>query len=328
MKNKQFDPVDYRIFEGVTGSHLYGTATPESDYDTRGVCLPPLEVLIDPFMSFDVKDSFDGEDRSIYNLAKFMNLCANNNPNVLEMLYVPEKFTVFKTDLWIRLVENRHLFLSKNIKHRFLGYAFSQLEAIKRHRKWFIEPPDHKPTRDEFCLLQTPLVSEGNLQNVLAVPHELFLPEHHEELVRERAYRDAKKKWDNYIQWRTNRNPKRKGTEEEFGYDTKYASHLFRLMSEGKELLLTGNIIFPLPDADWLLSIKQGFYSYEQVLEMATNMEAEFETWYKQSPLPDKPNRNALKELYFEMVLGKGYSNICSICNEKGHWADECSSLY
>jgi len=329
MKNKQFDPLDYRIFEGVTGSQLYGMATPESDYDTRGICLPPLKVLIDPFMSFDVKDSFDGEDRSIYNLAKFMNLCADNNPNVLELLYVPEQFIVFKTDLWIRLVENRHLFLSKNVKHRFVGYAFSQLEAIKRHREWFIQPPDHKPKREEFNLMETPTISMAWLNSLkMTMNFDIIKDEFVEEIRKEQAYKDAKRKWDNYIQWETNRNPKRKASEEKLGFDGKYASHLFRLMTEGKELLLTGNITFPLPNADWLLSIKQGFYSYEQILEMATNMEAEFETWYEQSPLPDKPNRNALKELYFEMVLGKGYSNICSICDEKGHWADECPTLY
>lgn len=302
---KNFDPLEHRIFEATTGSHLYGTATPESDYDSRGVCIPPLEVSIDPFMKFDVKDSFDGEDRSIYDLGKFFNLCADNNPNVLEMLFIPEKFVVYKTILWDKITKSRDLFLSKNIKHRFLGYAFSQLEAIKRHREWFISPPDHKPTREEFGLGQTPLVSEANIQNMMGVPNELFKEEYYEELQRERKYREIKKKWDNYMQWKTNRNPKRKASEEAIGFDGKYASHLFRLMSEGKELLLTGNITFPLPNAEWLLSIKNGFYSYEQILEMAKSMEQDFELWYEQSPLPSHPNRNAIKELYYDLVLGE-----------------------
>jgi uncharacterized protein len=255
---KQFDPVANRIFEGMSGSHLYGMNTPESDMDTRGVFLPDFRVLLDPFMKTETFDSFEGEDRALYSLGKFMNLCVDNNPNVLELLYVPEQFTLFKTPVWDKLVEYRNLFLSKNIKHRFLGYAFAQLEAIKRHREWFIDPPTHKPTREEFGLTQTPLVSEASLQNVLAVSQELLRPEHHEELVRERAYRDTKKKWDNYQQWQKNRNPKRKGSEEKFGYDTKYASHLFRLMAEGAELLLTGNLTFPLQNADELLAIKNG----------------------------------------------------------------------
>jgi predicted nucleotidyltransferase len=304
---KQFDPEQYLIFNCVSGSKLYGTSTPESDDDIRGVCIPPMEVLLDPFMKFNVKDSFDGEDKAIYDLGKFMSLCADSNPNIVELLFVPEQNTLFTSPEWKLVVENKNLFLSKNVKHRFLGYAFAQLEAIKRHREWFIQPPDHKPTREEFGLKQTPLVSEGALQNVLAVSHELFLPEHHDELVRERAYRDAKKKWDNFQQWQKNRNPKRKGTEEKFGYDTKYASHLFRLMEEGKELLLTGNITFPLPKAKQLLEIKNGFLTYERVLTLASTIEIEFEDLYDRSILPHNPNRNSLKELYFEIV--KGYNH-------------------
>ena len=300
---KQFDPEEYLIFSGISGSRLYGTATEDSDTDIRSVCLPPMEILIDPFMKFNVKDSFDGEDKAVYDLGKFISLCADNNPNLLEIIYTPDSHILYKDKRWDIIFENRNLFLSKNIKHRFLGYSFAQLDAIKRHRLWFIDPPSHKPTREEFGLGAVPIVSEANLQNVLAVPHELFLPEYHDELVRERAYRDTKKKWDNYAQWQTNRNPKRKGTEEQFGYDLKYASHLFRLMYEGKELLLTGNLTFPLPNADFLLDVKNGLLSYEEVLLRAQRLENEFEVWYDESPLPHSPNINALKDLYFRIVL-------------------------
>ena len=300
---KQFNPIDYRIFEGITGSQLYGTSTPESDSDSRGVCIPPMDVLLDPFMNFEQKDSgFEEPDRAIYALAKFMKLCADANPNIVELLFIPPKYTTFTSFEWYKILDNKNLFLSKNIKHRFLGYAFAQLDAIKRHREWFINPPSHKPTREEFGLGQTPIVSEANLQNALAVPHDLYLPQYHQELINERAYRDTKKKWDNYQQWQKNRNPRRKGTEEQFGYDTKYASHLFRLMSEGEELLLSGNITFPLKNAEWLLAIKNGLYEYEKIIEMAEETEKKFDLWYEQSTLPHNPNRNALKELYFEIV--------------------------
>jgi len=300
---KQFDPIEHRIFEGVTGSRLYGTATPDSDYDSRGVCIPPLEVLLDPFMRFNVKDSFDGEDRSIYDLGNFLKLCSDNNPNVLEMLFVPDSFVMYKTKTWDKIISNRDLFLSKNIKHRFLGYAISQLKDLQRHREWYLDSPDHEPTRAEFGLEEMPSVSMAWLNSLKDTMNwALLKDEFVEEVKKERDYRDAHKKWENYIQWKNNRNPKRKASEELFGYDGKYASHLFRLMYEGKELLLTGNLTFPLPNAEWLLSIKNGFYQYEEILEMAKTMESEFETWYNESPLPHKPNINAIKQLYFEIV--------------------------
>lgn len=303
---KQFDPLDYLIFEAVTGSHLYGMNTPESDVDVRGVCLPPLRVLTDPFMSFNVKDSFEDEDKAVYDLGKFMSLCSAMNPNIVELLFIPAQFVNWVDERWIKVLENRHLFLSKKAKFTFTGYAISQLKSIQRHREWFIDPPNHEPTRQEFGLDQMPSVSMAWLNSLKdTMNYDLLKPEFVDEVRKEREYRDAHKKWENYMQWQKNRNPKRKGTEEKFGYDTKYASHLFRLMSEGKELLMTGNITFPLVEAEWLLSIKEGFYSYEQILEMAQTMEADFEIWYEQSPLPDKPDINALKELYFEIVLGE-----------------------
>lgn len=298
----KFDPTQHLIFEGLAGSKLYGTSTPESDHDTRGVCIPPKRVSLDPFENFDIADSFEGQDRAIYSLAKFFKLCADNNPNVLELLFVPEQFTFTSNWQWNEIVRNRHLFLSKNVKHRFLGYAISQLEAIKRHREWFVNPPDHKPTREEFGLDDVSLGTEDQMKALLSLPMKMFSEDYLPELYAEREYREAKRKWDNYEQWKKNRNPKRKGTEEQFGYDTKYASHLFRLMTEGKQLLLEGTITFPLQNAQELLAIKQGILRYEEVLELADGMAENFDQWYAESSLPMKPNVNALKDLYFRLL--------------------------
>jgi hypothetical protein len=126
-----------------------------------------------------------------------------------------------------------------------------------------------------------------------------------DELKREEEYMLSKKKWDSYIHWVNNRNPKRKTMEEQFGYDLKFASHVFRLMDEGKELLLTGKITFPLENAEEILRIKDGFYEYDEIIEKAKTLEQEFEKWYGLSPLPMKPNINKLEELYFDIVLGE-----------------------
>ena len=74
---KDFNPEDYKIFECLTGSKMYGTNTLESDTDIRSICIPPLKVLLNPFMNFEQKDSgFIEEDKAIYNLSKFMKLWA------------------------------------------------------------------------------------------------------------------------------------------------------------------------------------------------------------------------------------------------------------
>jgi predicted nucleotidyltransferase len=303
---KNFNPEDYKIFECITGSNLYGTATPGSDIDYRGVCLPPLEILLDPFTGFEQKDSgFEEEDKSIYNLSKFMKLCADSNPNIIELLFIPQKNILFQNNIWEKIVENRQLFLSKKAKYTFSGYAMSQLQAIKTHRKWFIDPPKEKPSRKMFGLTDYPIISGENLQSLSNIPFTLFEPEVRDEIKRELEYRKEKQSWDNFISWNNNRNPERKRLEELYKYDVKHASHLVRLMTEGKELLLTGKITFPLPNADEVLSIKNGKYSYEEIVEMAENLDKEFEMWYIKSTLPHSADKKNLTELYLNIVLSK-----------------------
>jgi hypothetical protein len=256
-------------------------------------------------MKFNVQDSgFEEHDRVIYNLSKFVELCVRANPNIVELLFVPEEFTTFSTKKWEQIRRNASLFLSKKVKYTFTGYAFSQLNALRRHREWFLNPPLKKPEREDFGLTSVPTVSMAWLNSLKdSINYSLLRPEIVDEVSREREYRDAKKKWDNYIQWKTTRNPKRRGTEEAYGYDTKYASHIFRLMLEGKELLLEERITFPLREAEFVLAVKRGEFTYDQIENMASELEASFEIWYEESNLPKSPNINAIKDLYYSLIL-------------------------
>jgi len=301
-----FNPQDYVIFEGITGSRLYGTNTENSDTDYRSICVPPITVLLNPFNRFEQKDSgFEEEDKTIYDLGKFIKLCASSNPNIIELLFIPESKIIYKTKEWDLLIENRHLFLSKKAKYTFSGYAISQLNAIKTHRKWFINPPKKKPERKDYKLTDSPKVSGEGLQAISNIKFEYLEESFRDELRRELEYREQKRSWDNFISWRDNRNPERRRLEELYGYDVKHASHLFRLMLEGKELLLTGNITFPLINNEEIRAIKNGKYTYDETVEKAEVLDKEFEEWYNISKLPHHADINGLTELYFKIVLGE-----------------------
>jgi predicted nucleotidyltransferase len=294
---------DRIIFETISGSQLYGTSTPQSDTDYRGVCIPPKRVLLDPFHGFEQKDSgFEEEDRTIYNLAKYMKLCADGNPNIVELLFAPESCWRKHTEEWNWIIQNVDLFISKKVKFTFTGYAYSQLHKIEQHRRWFIDPPKEKPTRKKFGLSDAPRISGEGLIAVANIAFDLLEPTFRDEVKRELDYRAAKQSWDNYISWFDNRNPKRKDLEDRYGYDTKCAMHLFRLMHEGKELLLTGKIKFPLERCEELLEIRNGKYSYEEVIGKAKELESQFDEWYKLSKLPHSASWDKLQDLYMELI--------------------------
>jgi hypothetical protein len=50
----------------------------------------------------------------------------------------------------------------------------------------------------------------------------------------------------------------RREVSDEFGFDLKFASHGFRLASQGAELLRTGKITFPRPDREHLAAVRYG----------------------------------------------------------------------
>jgi hypothetical protein len=87
---------------------------------------------------------------------------------------------------------------------------------------------------------------------------------------------------------------------EKFAYDVKFAAHLIRLLTEGIEIMTTGRIQFPLQNRDLLLSIRNGGYTKEEVLEMAEGLEVELKDL--NSDLPMETDFHKINNLLMSMV--------------------------
>lgn len=120
---------------------------------------------------------------------------------------------------------------------------------------------------------------------------------------KERAYASKKREWDQYVNWKETRNPARHALEEKFGYDTKHAYHLVRLIRMCKETMLTGKVFVKRPDREELLAIRDGAWSYEQLIEFAESQEKELNEIYNTSDvLPKIPNRKLLDQLCIKLI--------------------------
>jgi len=117
----------------------------------------------------------------------------------------------------------------------------------------------------------------------------------------ERAYRAAMGHWNDYVDWRRHRNPARAELEAHYGYDTKHAMHLFRLLRMGEEILRDGIVRVLRPDAEWLLDVRDGALSYEQVIQMAAEHEARLGTLIEHSALPLEPDSMTAERLVVEL---------------------------
>lgn len=115
-------------------------------------------------------------------------------------------------------------------------------------------------------------------------------------------YRTAKEKHEQYWTWKKHRNVQRSVLEEQFGYDTKHAMHLVRLLRMGLEALRDGEILVKRPDAAELLEIRAGAWTYEQIVEYAETMDKEIrEVWYVKTQLPKKPNLQRAAQLLMDV---------------------------
>lgn len=143
----------------------------------------------------------------------------------------------------------------------------------------------------------------GAYASLIENGHTLELPKDLITLfVQERAYQSAATKYDNYINWKNTRNPKRAELESRFGYDTKHASHLVRLMRMCEEILTTGMVFVKRPDREEILAIKRGEWSYDRLIEYAELMQAKVDSLYETSKLRREPNRSKIDKIIVDIT--------------------------
>jgi predicted nucleotidyltransferase len=237
------------ILVGYIGSISHGTYEKDvtDDEDIMGVSIGNEEHYIG-LNSFEHKRTQEGKwDVIVYELKKYIQLLLKSNPNVLCLLWLPEKYRIFTNKEGRELINNRDIFVSKNIYHSFTGYAYGQL---------------HRMTHFGENRFKTAYMGK-----------------------------------------------KRKELVEKFGYDTKNASHLIRLLQQGIEFLNEGELYVERENASQLLEIKHGEWKLERVLEESKRLFDLAQVSYVQSKLPNKPDFKRADELCVKLIRSKLYEN-------------------
>jgi len=327
------------IYLCTAGSHSYGTNIESSDVDIRGVCIPPKEYFLGFLHKFEQAESKEPYDAVVYDIRKFFKLAAACNPNIIELLFtdpmdwvIPNPFDSAISP-WIEIIHHRDLFLSKKARYTFSGYAVSQLNRIKTHRRWLLNPPAKKPERldyglsphqatidkEDMALIESQIrrvsdtlggegftkdkVQENEDELVVSVATKLNLSKDLFPLIiAERRYRAASHEWDQFMKWKDERNPVRSALEAKYGYDTKHASHLVRLMRMCTEIMETGVVHVKRPDAEELKAIRGGSWTYDELMEWAVKQDTELDETYKQSTLRNSPDLDKIDVLLVSVV--------------------------
>ncbi|ADB39174.1 nucleotidyltransferase domain-containing protein [Spirosoma linguale] len=140
------------LFECISGSRAYGTDLPTSDTDIRGVFILPQADLYGLHYVEQVNDAKN--DVIFYELRRFVELLAKNNPNILELLCAPADCILQKHPLFDRLQVSD--FLSKRCRDTFAGYAASQIKKARGLNKKIVNPlPRERKSLLHFCYVVT-----------------------------------------------------------------------------------------------------------------------------------------------------------------------------
>jgi predicted nucleotidyltransferase len=325
--------VENCIFCFLTGSYLYGTSTPNSDKDYEAVFIEDPDYVLGTKrcdeVNFSTKSSRKDErntkddvDIKFYSLKKYLELAKLNNPNKIEWFFVPERNVIKSSAYWSDIKSHKEDFLSLKLKHSFCGYAHSQKSKLLTKKERL------DSLRKFKNLLEKSLNSGAKIVKDLFVPTTDILPFEYTEFIKKdinmlgqdvikfivcsnKLQIDSREYYfgSNIITIYENisreieRYGQRTANLDEFMYDTKFASHIFRLHYEGLSLLKEGIIHYPLPENQYILDVKLGKYTLEEVLAKADALEPLFEEAYIRSELPKTPNHNEISELQKNLYL-------------------------
>lgn len=116
-------------------------------------------------------------------------------------------------------------------------------------------------------------------------------------------YKKIKDHVNNMWNWKLKRNEARGELEDQFGYDTKHASHLVRLLMSARRILAEDDYTPELSGEtlELVKDVRAGKYTYDWVLEFAEKLDAELDESYKISTLQHKPDIKKINKVLIEI---------------------------
>jgi predicted nucleotidyltransferase len=131
------------LFATVSGAHLYGFPSPDSDYDLRGChILPVREVVgLDPgreTIELETKEAGFELDLVTHDAKKFFGLLLKKNGYVLEQVYSP--LVVHTTPEHEELKHIAKGCITKHHSHHYFGFAETQWKLFEKEQPRRVKP--------------------------------------------------------------------------------------------------------------------------------------------------------------------------------------------
>ncbi len=298
----------------LAGSHMYGTATPESDSDWKSVFVPSArDILLQrvrPVFSrgrpkgHGERNTAADVDTEDFSLKKFLDMAAGGFTNALDMLFAPPASVTESSPEWDEIVGNRHRLVTRDCS-QFVAYCRRQAA------KYGIKGSRVAATRRALALLDAGIERHGDgfskKLELMEAEIRAFDDEHAR--VVNIVHPTGRDQWhwevcDRKMPFRASILSARDlmaslvaeygvralQAERNDGLDWKALSHAVRVGQESLELLSTGAITLPLPDRAHVLDVKLGRVPYVDVAREIESLMAAVEAAKENSRLPSTPD--------------------------------------
>lgn len=301
---------------GVGGSHSYGTNTPDSDVDIRGITANTQSDLLGLSAFEQVIDN--PTDTTVYGLNKIFKLMLDCNPNVIELLGLLPGHYLYIHPIAQELLDNKDLFISKKAIKSFSGYASQQIWRIKSA----VKGSDMDAKERELHLYQTIIGSMAHFHNkyhdfsdqdvVLYIDQsekedmetEIFMDVD----LRHYPLRDYRSMWNemNNIVKDYDKIGKRNKKKDDV-HLMKHMMHLLRLLIMGTEILQTGEVhTYRSQEHEFLMEIRNGLYMdhgkiKDEFWQQVDKYQSMFDEVANNTQLPDAPDYERANQLLIHL---------------------------
>jgi uncharacterized protein len=121
------------LFATISGAHLYGFSSPDSDYDLRGVHILPLKAVLSLTLgqeTIEVSNLQEGLDLDLvtHDIKKFFTLLLKRNGYVLEQLYSPLMVSTTPEHEELKAIAVHCI--TRHHSHHYLGFAHTQWHLL------------------------------------------------------------------------------------------------------------------------------------------------------------------------------------------------------
>jgi predicted nucleotidyltransferase len=137
------------LFATISGAHLYGFPSPDSDFDLRGAHILPLEQVV----GLDIRDETVEDSRVIeglemdivsHDLRKFFGLLLRKNGYVLEQLFSPLIVQGSPEHAELKSIcgrgGNQSGVITKHHSHHYFGFAETQWKLFQKETRRRVKP--------------------------------------------------------------------------------------------------------------------------------------------------------------------------------------------